>query len=83
MAPQMHVSVVRRAGIPPIITVELPIGKGLTVGKCAGGGITQTWLSVAIAAGIPPISTVGTPGPIMVPPCVVTSPTLAAGGIIF
>ena len=30
-------------------------------------------------AGIPPMSTVGTPGPVMVSPVAVVSPTLAAG----
>jgi hypothetical protein len=31
IAPQMQTSVVRTAGFPPIITVALPIGKGLDV----------------------------------------------------
>ena len=32
IAPQMHASVVRTAGIPPINTVALPIGNTLAVG---------------------------------------------------
>jgi hypothetical protein len=32
MAPQALASLVRRAGMPPIITVLLPAGKGPTVG---------------------------------------------------
>jgi len=80
-APQMHTSPTRKAGIPPIKTVVLPIGKGLTVGTWPGGGIGQTCWSVATAAGIPPMRTVAFPGPIMVPPCVLVSVTLAAGGM--
>jgi hypothetical protein len=34
-----------------------------------------------MAAGMPPIRTVATPGPTMVPPWTVESPTRAAGGI--
>jgi hypothetical protein len=45
------------------------------------GGITHTWLSSATAAGIPPINTVADPGPTIVPPCTVVSPTLAAAGM--
>ena len=32
IAPQMQASVVRNAGMPPINTLVLPIGKGLAVG---------------------------------------------------
>lgn len=81
MAPQMQVSVLRMAGIPPMSTVLLPLGKGLAVGWWALGGSEQTCMSPATAAGIPPISTVALPGPTMVPPCVLVSPTLAAAGI--
>jgi hypothetical protein len=45
------------------------------------GGKAQTWVSPATAAGIPAIKTVATPGPMIVPPWVVTSKILAAGGI--
>jgi len=82
MAPHKQVSVVLKAGLPPIITVVLPIGNGLLVGACAGGGITHTWLSPTTAAGMPCIITVGMPGPTMVPPWVVTSSTRAADGMV-
>jgi hypothetical protein len=81
MAPHAQQSVVRNAGLPPICTVALPKTKGLEVGWCVSGGRTHTWVSDATAAGIPSMLTVATPGPIMVPPWVVTSPTRAAGGI--
>ena len=68
IAPQMQASVVRKAGLPPIITVALPIGKMEDVMWPVLGGITHTWLSVATAAGCPPIITVGAPGPTIVPP---------------
>jgi hypothetical protein len=45
------------------------------------GGKEQTCMSPATAAGWPPIKTVLTPGPVMVPPWFVTSPTRAAAGI--
>lgn len=79
IAPQMHASVVLNAGRPLMRTVVLPIGNALT-GMCDGGGITHACMSPTTAAGIPPTSTVDTPGPVIVPPCVVTSPTRAAGG---
>ena len=74
-------TLMRKAGIPPISTVVLPIGNMLAVKCPVLAGMTHTWLSVATAAGIPPINTVATPGPTIVPPCVVVSPTLAAFGI--
>lgn len=80
-APQRARSPVRRAGLPPISTVVLPIGKTLTVRCPVLGGIGQICWSPATAAGIPPIQTVDTPGPATVPPCVVTSPNRAAAGI--
>ncbi len=80
-APQIQVSLVLKAGFPPIKTVVLPTGKILAVGWWPDGGKAQTWLSVATAAGIPAIRTVGTPGPTIVPPCVVVSVTRAAAGI--
>jgi hypothetical protein len=64
----MQVSVVRRAGRPEIITVELPLGKALAVGWCPFGGREQTCISPTTAAGILLIKTVLTPGPVMVPP---------------
>jgi hypothetical protein len=80
MAPQMHASVVRSAGLPAIKTVGLPAGNGLTVGTWAGGGMTQVCKSPATAAGWPPTSTVLTPGPVTVPPWFVVSPTRTADG---
>ena len=80
IAPQPHTSVVRNAGLPPISTVVLPITNG-DDGICAGGGIGQVCKSPITAAGIPPINTVGSPGPVITPPWVVTSPTLAAAAI--
>lgn len=68
IAPQIHASDVRIAGLPSIITVALPIGNGLDVGWCALGGSTHTCVSPATAAGMPPIITVGAPGPTIVPP---------------
>jgi len=68
IAPQMQASDVRNAGMPPINTVALPIGKGLAVGWWAFGGSEQTCMSPATAAGIPPVKTVPTPGPTIVPP---------------
>jgi hypothetical protein len=63
-------------------TVTLPIGNGLTVGWCPDGGSEQVWVSPITAAGIPPMSTVAAPGPVITPPWVLTSPTLAAGGMV-
>jgi hypothetical protein len=80
-APQIAVSPTLIAGFPPIKTVVLPMGNGLTVGWCTFGGNEHTWLSPITAAGIPPIKTVGSPGPTILPPWVVVSNTLAAGGI--
>lgn len=82
-APQMQVSVVRKAGTPPINTVELPAVNALDVGWCPLGGNEQICISPTTAAGCPPIITVLTPGPIMVPPWVDVSPTLTAAGIPF
>ncbi len=82
LAPHRQVSPTRNAGLPPIITVALPWGNALTVGTCQGGGIGHTWVSPTVAAGIPPISTIGTPGPVIVPPWVDKSVTLAAGGMV-
>ncbi len=67
-APHTEASPTLRAGLPPINTVALPVGKGPTVGWCPVGGSAQTWRSAATAAGIPPIRTVGMPGPEMTPP---------------
>ena len=41
-APQIQTSPTRTAGLPPIITETLPIGKGLDVGWCEFGGREQT-----------------------------------------
>jgi hypothetical protein len=68
IAPQMQESVVLIAGMPPINTVALPIGKALEVGWWPLGGSEHTCMSPATEAGIPPIKTVDTPGPVMVPP---------------
>ena len=81
IAPQTQASVVLIAGLPPINTVVLPMGKGLTVGWWPTGGSEQACRSPATAAGNPPIKTVGTPGPVMIPPWLLTSVTLAAAGI--
>ena len=67
-APQTHVSVVRTAGRPCIITVLLPEGNTLTIGWCTLGGKEQMCMSPTTAAGRPLIMTVETPGPVMVPP---------------
>src|SRR5689334_3640878 len=80
-APQMQVSLVRSAGRPPISTVVLPDGNALEVTWPVLAGITQTCESPATAAGMLPISTVETPGPMMVPPCVVVSVTRAAAAM--
>jgi hypothetical protein len=80
-APHRQVSPTRRAGFPPMRTVVLPMGNRLAVGAWAGGGMGQTWLSVATAAGRLPINTVGTPGPTITPPWVLTSVTRAAAGM--
>src|SRR5262245_6742664 len=79
-APQMQTSDVRTAGRPPTRTVALPAGNGLVGGCPVAGGSAHTCRSPITAAGMPAISTVATPGPVMVPPCVLTSPTRAAGG---
>jgi hypothetical protein len=63
-------------------TVALPFGKILTTNGCADDGGIEHWcVSNMTAAGAPPILTVGTPGPVIEPPCVVLSLTLAAAGI--
>ena len=80
-APQMQVSPTLMAGLPPMRTVALPMGKGEAVGWWALGGREHTWLSPMTQAGIPPIKTVASPGPMMVPPWLVVSSTLAAAGI--
>jgi hypothetical protein len=80
MAPQPQGSVTRKAGLPPIITMELPRMNG-DEGMWLGGGMGQTWVSPITAAGMPPIITVETPGPMMTPPWLVGSPTLAAAAI--
>ena len=82
IAPQMHGSMIRIAGFPQISTVALPIGNALAVGWWAMGGSEQMCMSPATLAGIPPISTVGAPGPTIVPPWFVTSPTRAAAGMM-
>jgi hypothetical protein len=80
-APQPAISPTRKAGLPPMNTVTLPIGKG--VGGCGVGTNEQACKSPTTAAGIPPIVTVGTPGPVIAPGCPVISPTLAALAIRF
>src|SRR5574343_1929143 len=79
-APQAQVSPTRSAGLPPIITVALPIKNGLADGPCWGGK-GQLCKSPSTAAGLPPIVTVGTPGPVIEPPWLLMSPTQAAAGI--
>lgn len=81
-APQTQISPTRMAGLPPINTVILPTVNGLVVGWCEFGGREHTCISPATHAGIPPIWTVGSPGPVIVPPWVEMSVTLAAAGII-
>jgi hypothetical protein len=49
------------------------------MGGVPGVAMGQTCMSPMQAAGMPPMSTVGQPGPVMVPPCAVMSPTRAAG----
>lgn len=58
--------------------------KGIGPPTCGMGGVPgvtmgHTCMSPIVAAGMPPIRTVGQPGPVMVPPCAVMSPNLAAG----
>ena len=65
-APHAAVSPTRAAGIPPIITVALPVA--IVEGGCtAGGGNEQVCGVPTVAAGMPEISTEGTPGPAMTP----------------
>jgi hypothetical protein len=54
-------SPIRAAGLPQIITVELPV-------EIVSGGPTQTSISPKRAAGSFPINTLGAPGPIIGPP---------------
>jgi hypothetical protein len=81
-APQAQASPTRRAGRPAIITVALPAVNGLTVGWWPLGGSEQACMSPSTAAGLPAIITVATPGPVIVPPWLVVSPTQAAAGIV-
>ena len=88
LPPCAHVSPIRAAGFPPIVTVADPLA-------IESGGPTQVHIPPTTAAGIPPIITVGSPGGIIGPPTcgiggtagvcigqVCMSPTLAAAGIL-
>jgi hypothetical protein len=83
-APHADPSPTRAAGLPPISTVEEPRTIGVDPCTTAGGHMNQqTWRVPTVAAGFPAIRTVGTPGPAIIPPgWFVTSPSLAANGIV-